>query len=77
MGKIISIIGFIVIIIGMAIGGGVGKDVAKAVFSSPNPSAQEEMKKLQSTLDQTAINHPDVPSSLARAQEAQIIGNAQ
>ena len=73
MGKIISIIGFIVIIIGMAIGGGVGK----AVFSPPNPSAQEEVKKLQSTLDQAAITHPDLPLSLAKAQEAQVIANAQ
>ena len=77
MGKIISIVGFILIIIGMAFGFGSGKEVSKAAFSPPKPIAQDELKKVESTLDQAAITHPDLPHSLAKAQEAQVIANAQ
>ena len=78
MGKIIiSIIGFIVIIIGMIIGGGIGKEVGKVTFSPLKPNAQEGLKKMQSSLDQVAANHPELPPSLAKAQEAQAIANVQ
>jgi hypothetical protein len=38
--KVLSVLGFIAILIAAAIGGGIGREVGKAAFSPSKPSAQ-------------------------------------
>lgn len=44
--KILSVLGFIVVLIAAAIGGGIGKQVGKEVFAPAKPTAQQIEEKL-------------------------------